>query len=86
MSWRWLRWSSLVGFQDYNRRNEQPLALIPQDELDAVPLPAAEAGTENKIGGGVMKRHQQILIGVLVVQVILSAIIFWPKVHGDRQQ
>ena len=26
-----------------------------------------------------MKRHQQILIGVLVVQVILSVIFFWPK-------
>ncbi len=26
-----------------------------------------------------MKRHQQILIGVLVVQVILSAVILWPK-------
>jgi len=26
-----------------------------------------------------MKRHQQILIGVLAVQVILSIIFFWPK-------
>ncbi|MCP4542340.1 MAG: DUF4340 domain-containing protein [Chloroflexi bacterium] len=26
-----------------------------------------------------MKRHNQILIGVLVVQIILSVIVFWPK-------
>jgi hypothetical protein len=26
-----------------------------------------------------MKRHDQILIGVLVVQIILSAVVFWPK-------
>ncbi|MBN1248399.1 MAG: DUF4340 domain-containing protein [Anaerolineae bacterium] len=26
-----------------------------------------------------MKRHQQILLGVLIVQVILSAIVFWPR-------
>jgi hypothetical protein len=26
-----------------------------------------------------MKRHNQILIGVLIVQVILSAIVFWPR-------
>ncbi len=26
-----------------------------------------------------MKRHQQILVGVLVVQIILSVITFWPK-------
>ncbi|MGC9467984.1 MAG: DUF4340 domain-containing protein [Anaerolineae bacterium] len=26
-----------------------------------------------------MKRHQQILLGVLVVQVILTAVVFWPR-------
>ena len=26
-----------------------------------------------------MKRHQQILIGVLVLQVILSVVVFWPR-------
>jgi hypothetical protein len=26
-----------------------------------------------------MKRHQQILAGVLVVQIILSIVVFWPK-------
>ncbi len=26
-----------------------------------------------------MKRHQQILLGVLVLQVILSVIVFWPR-------
>jgi hypothetical protein len=26
-----------------------------------------------------MKRHNQILIGVLVVQVVLSLVVFWPK-------
>lgn len=26
-----------------------------------------------------MKRHQQILLGVLVIQVVLSAVVFWPR-------
>jgi hypothetical protein len=26
-----------------------------------------------------MKRHNQILIGVLIVQIILSAVVFWPR-------
>ncbi|MDY7075672.1 MAG: DUF4340 domain-containing protein [Chloroflexota bacterium] len=29
-----------------------------------------------------MKRHNQILIGVLVVQIILSVVVFWPKSSG----
>ncbi len=35
-----------------------------------------------------MKRHNQILIGVLVVQIILSAAVFWPRsaaTGGDEQ-
>lgn len=26
-----------------------------------------------------MKRHNQILVGILVIQIILSAVVFWPK-------
>ena len=29
-----------------------------------------------------MKRHNQILIGVLVVQIILSVLVFWPRSSG----
>ena len=36
------------GFSGYSRRNEQPLSLLPQRELGADMLPAAEAGTKTE--------------------------------------
>lgn len=36
------------GFSGYSRRNEQPLSLLPQCELGADMLPAAEAGTKTE--------------------------------------
>jgi len=36
------------GISGYSRRNEQPLPLIPQNELGTVPLSTAEADTKTK--------------------------------------